>query len=773
MMLKTAVQHAKGRAALRPDLHKGLIFFARMVLTALLARSRLLGEPSPFAPAFFAAALIQGWHPSYLLAGCLAGGILSDAGLWSCLSCGLIFLMYLGMRLVAQGKPLRGTRADGFCMMSALLGIFVPRLIFSGGLTYNIVTSALYALCAGMLSPALISALGVRPSRRMLMSEEQLSLSLLVLLILASLCSVPRFGAFLSRSAAVLCTLCASFCGCGMGALAGISTGSALAMGGSDPFIGSSLCLCGILAGCVRSMNRPIACLLFAAGNTLSITWGLGYSLGVVEFAPLLCGCIVYCLLPRPALIRLRGWMAPRLPNADMERLAVRVRRRAGQKLSEISSVFGELADGCGEKSDLLTEKQVMTRLGEALCKGCPEYSSCRGDKTARFDRMMRRLAMHALSSSEEDISAVLPDEYKKHCRRFAQLGRRLNPLFAELAQERSAALRRGEGRSLMGRQFRQAQKLLDSLVTRLDSEICLNEEYALIARSALDRAGIHCSDVLAVLDDRLEIVCVLREGTWNARRARRAAHLLSEEIGLPFSPVLRHGRVAGECELYLMQVPALCARFAFRSRSRQDGAPCGDSCRVQLLSDGRLLAALSDGMGSGEAAAKESERCVTLLRKFVAAGVERDAALSAVNRLLLMRGGEEMFATADLCVINLYSGAASFSKLGACRSFVLRDGHILEIAGGHLPLGILDRVEPSDVRMEIFPDDLLLLFSDGVADELKEGQCDALKSFLPTLSAASPAQAVSRILDWASERDGTSRADDMTVIALRIEARR
>ena len=770
MMPKTAVRPVKVRSSLRPDLRTGLMFLGRMLLTALLVRARLLGEPSPFAPAFFASALVQGWHPSYLLAGCMLGGILSDAGLWSCLSCVLIFLMYLGVRPAAPKKPLRGTRADGFCMISALLGVFVPRLLFSGGLTYNIVISALCAVCAGMLSPALLSALTVRPSRRTLMGEEQLSLALLVLLFLASLCQA---GAFLSRSAAVLCTLCASFGGCGMGALAGISAGSALALGGSDPFIGSSLCLCGILAGCVRSMNRPIACLLFAAGNTLSITWGLGYSLGVVEFAPLLCGCIVYCLIPRPALIRLRGWMAPRLPNADMERLAVRVRRRAGQKLSEISSVFGELADGCGEQSDLPTEAQVMTRLGDALCKGCPEYSACRQDKTARFERMMRRLAMHALSASEESLSSALPDEYKKHCRRFLHLDRRLAPLLSALTEERGAALRRGEGRSLMGRQFRQAQKLLDSLVTHLDSEVCLNEEYALLARSALDRAGIHCSDVLAVLDDRLEIVCVLREGTWSVRRARRAARLLSSEIGLPFSPVLRHGRVAGECELYLMQVPALCVRFACRSLAKQDDTPCGDSCRVQQLSDGRFLAALSDGMGSGDAAAKESDRCATLLRKFVAAGVERDAALSAVNQLLLMRGGDEMFATADLCVINLYSGAASFSKLGACPSYILRGNQVSEISGGRLPLGILDRVEPSDVRTEVFPDDLILLFSDGVADELKDGQCEALKTFLPSLSSASPAQAVSRILDWATARDGASRADDMTVIALRIEVRR
>ena len=69
---------------------------------------------------------------------------------------------------------------------------------------------------------------------------------------------------------------------------------------------------------------------------------------------------------------------------------------------------------------------------------------------------------------------------------------------------------------------------------------------------------------------------------------------------------------------------------------------------RLEMKADGRLLAAISDGMGSGEAAARESARCISLLRKFVCAGIERDAALAAVNSLLVMRDGEETFECSE-----------------------------------------------------------------------------------------------------------------------------
>lgn len=453
--------------------------------------------------------------------------------------------------------------------------------------------------------------------------------------------------------------------------------------------------------------------------------------------------------------------------------MAVRMRRKAGRRLGEISEVFGELADGYGEKTVLPTEQQLIGELRQALCEGCEGYAACWQGDSAQAGRLMCRMAAEALTGQEITHARDLPPDLIRHCRRSGQIDRRVLPRMTELAQERRSELKRGEARSLMGRQFREAQRMLDALSTQMKGEICLNREYAELAHAALDRAGIRAKEVMAVLDDRLEIVCILRDGIWNAQSAQHVASLLTDELGIPFSPVLSRGRAAGECELRLQQAPALTAAIGTANSAAEAGQPCGDSHIAQVLADGRLIAAISDGMGHGEQAARESRKCISLLRKFVSAGLDRDAALNAVNSILMMRSGEDMFATADLCVADLYSGVATFSKLGACRSFILRERGIQQIEGGRLPLGILDRVEPAAERVEVHPGDLMVMVSDGVADELKEGQMAALRKMLPRVRHMKPDQAAREILTWAQARDAGKEKDDMTVVAVRILARK
>jgi len=757
----------------RIPLHMPLRMPLRILFLFLLARSRLFGAESPFACAFFCAAMSTHSPPLPLLAGCAAAALVppfSAGTVLSFFSCALAAAFHGLCRLIFG---IRIPRRDDACALIACFSQLLPALILSGGLTYNVLSALLNALCAAALAPALCSALLVKPSRRLLLHEEQLSCALTALLLLISLCAVPRAGTFLSRTAAALMTLILSFCGCGMGALAGVGAGSALRIGGADPFIGAALSLSGVLAGCVREAPRPLACLAFASANLLSASWGLGYSPAALEIPVLLTACLLYCLIPLPLLRRIRLQTAPRPSRIDPERLAVRIRRKAARRLGEIGGIFGELADGYGEASHLPTEGQLIARMKHTLCSDCEHFADCRskGNDSPAL-RLCRQAAQTVLTCTDE-TNASLPDELISLCRRPRLAKERLLPLLKQLAKDRREHLKRGESRSLTARQFREAQNILESLSTRLNSEICLNGECARIARAALDRAGIRCRDVLAVLDDRIEIVCTLREGTWDGRRARLAADLLSGETGIPFTPLLNHGRIMSECELYLVQCPALTARFFAASMPMEDGMPCGDAHTVQQLPDGRFIAALSDGMGSGEEAARESRRCICLLRKFVSAGIDRDAALTAVNQLMMMCSGDEMFATADLCIINLYSGIASFSKLGACRSFLLQEKGIRQIAGGRLPLGILDRVDAASASAEVFPGDLLIMISDGVADEMKDGQITDLLAMLPSLRTCSPKEAVERILDRASHRDGTHRSDDMTVIAVRILERK
>lgn len=771
-MLKSDVRRPKRMLSVSPGMIRAANWLGEAAVLFLFSRAQLFGELSPLAPACFSAGMTCGWLPGPMLAGCVLAALVyggKEIGWMPALACAMSF----GVHFLAKRRRNGSVQADFLAGAAAGLPILAAGVLFSGGIRYNLLLTFLNAAVASTVAPAMRSAMGVTRERRVLMPDEQLSLSLFTALLLTGLRSLPGAGECVSGAAAVLVTLIFSGAGCGMGAMAGLVSGAALAMVGDDPMIGSTLGLCGVLAGCMRQKGRPAACAAFALGSLFTVTAGIGYRLGEIGAASVALGCAAWCVVPERVLNRLHGWMEPVRLGADPEKLSERLRRKAGRRISELSEVFGALADGYSEEKGGLTEQQLLSEARERICAGCAGYEACWQGENARAGRMICRMAAEAFSGKKITRAGDMPPDLIRHCRRSGRIDRRLVPWLESLSERRGYELRREEARLLLAGQFRQTQRILDHLATQMKGGVCLSGEYARMARAALEKAGIEAQETVALLDDRLEVICALKKGRWDGAAARRAAAFLGDELGIPMSPVLKGGCVPDECELHLIQAPGLTAAIGEAALPAKEGVKSGDSRFARILPDGRLIALLSDGMGSGEEAARESERCISLLRKFIGAGIERDASLSAVNRLMVLRGGEEMFATADVCVVDLYTGEAEFSKLGACRSFILSERGICRIQGGRLPMGILDRVEPAVQRAQVHPGSMIVMISDGIADELKEGQMSGLEKVLMEVRRRKPEEAARRILEYAGARDEGRERDDMTVLAVRILARK
>ena len=79
----------------------------------------------------------------------------------------------------------------------------------------------------------------------------------------------------------------------------------------------------------------------------------------------------------------------------------------------------------------------------------------------------------------------------------------------------------------------------------------------------------------------------------------------------------------------------------------------------------------VSDGMGSGYAACKESEMVIDLIEKFMEAGFLPDTALRMMNSAMVTHGENNLFSTVDLMRLELDSGIAEFYKIGAAVTFI------------------------------------------------------------------------------------------------------
>ena len=195
----------------------------------------------------------------------------------------------------------------------------------------------------------------------------------------------------------------------------------------------------------------------------------------------------------------------------------------------------------------------------------------------------------------------------------------------------------------------------------------------------------------------------------------------------------------------------------------KEDSAETGDSVVVREFGSKQLLL-LSDGMGSGEAAQRESYAAVTMLSGLLGVGVGEHDALECVNRMLMLRKDPDMYATLDAMIFDLGKGTAKFIKHGAPPSYILRAGKIMTLHAETLPVGILEEAAPGTREVSLMRGDAVVMMTDGAMDALGR---ELFAALMERVGGANTAQdAAESLLLAARERSG---ADDMSVIVARI----
>lgn len=211
---------------------------------------------------------------------------------------------------------------------------------------------------------------------------------------------------------------------------------------------------------------------------------------------------------------------------------------------------------------------------------------------------------------------------------------------------------------------------------------------------------------------------------------------------------------------------PAFTAEYGSASVKKPGSPRSGDSLTL-CETDGKLLIALSDGMGSGNEASDESRAALALLKDLLTVGFTIDDAAACVNRLLAECGGGDMYATLDVMLIDLEDGTARLSKHGAPSSYVLRNGRVFTLYSEALPIGIIENAQGTARSLRLKSGDVIIMMTDGLSDALESGLIAALTDELSDFDDAE--EAAEAIMRKAAE---SGFDDDMTVTVARLEGR-
>ncbi len=744
---------------------KAVTAAALLAFGFLMGRIRLIGGISPFGPALVAACFLTR----------------RDQALFSATGA------LLGALLVPE---------DALYIVSVLLGICAALLIVGQAHMRRwvavLVTSGAYAVAAAVFKTAELATymkavlecivsllmiyvfstlihMSVNPAKRTLFSvEETICLALGALVFVCMFGPLNIKGVYIASIVAQLLVLGMAYTGgASFGAGVGLALGMALCFGiSAEVTMIGMLGIAGMLGGTLRKLKKPgvafsyiLTVLLFLIAFFNQVVWPLV----LIETG---LAVLIFTLLPKRLLtfvgryidIKTRREFEYRMHTRRFKELTV-------GRLQEVSEVFLQTGDMFAKEAEAKIHSNmqisgVLSIVADSTCKDCVFKKSCWDKEFLNTYNVFNRLFVAFEKNGyldETHIDAV----FAKKCYNVKGILTTAESMFASYLLSLKWQKKIDQSRLITGKQLKGVAKVVADIGREVETGFQFLEHVEEKVAAALDAANCRVKEVCAESLGGSVAVGVKMKGG-------------GSENGISLESV-----VSGACGVRMQKASVTpCGAGAYslirfeqaKRYQTQTGIAkltkadiSGDSHVAVPLKDGRFLLMLCDGMGSGETAYRESAAAVSLVENFFKAGFDDSVIFDTINRLLQLKGSDEVFTTVDLCVLDLKSGSAKFTKIGAESSYLVNSEGLIEVSPGSLPMGIIDEVKPVSAAHTFSEGDMIVMMSDGVADEI---QGDAVEWF-SDIDMTDAQSAADAIIDKAL--NGQPPRDDMTVMVTRL----
>lgn len=665
----------------------------------------------------------------------------------------------------AVALPLRGKIQKGPLAVRILLtaAALSPRLIlsfFSSQPTDILLCGISLLIGAASLPAFLLCVRALSDKRETFRAEEKVCTLMVLALILTGAGHIQLFTVNLGLLMALMLTLATGYVfGSASAVIAGLVCGASLALCGFSSNIMMQLCICGLCGGLMPKIEpRLIACGLFLLGGTLAaLLTQADRFVWILEHLAL-CTAL-FLLIKKPSLVHFESW-ADQIKATRGER----ENTYAAEMLKKWEGAIIAITQALPIPTPPPDEADAA-KVRQLLCSGCPHNELCwqlnEDALKAMFKDMWHRLQDG--QADTDDVDAL----YGGECFMRQEVLDVLTSLKSDQAETHQRMLRAGYERDMIVTHLTAMAQAVRRLSIAAHGESLNDLKAAMEVDEALNALKFPGRLIYARrTDGHLRAAIEAEVIGFNRVSPDRITDMLYRLKKLEMEVTLetRTRIELEECPRYEIRTGHACL-----SHHAADDAN-GDAVLLHRLPGGKQLIMLSDGMGHGASASTESQKTLELLKLCLEAGYTRGQAITAVNGMMLSATGGDRFATVDLFLLDLWTGVCELSKLGACQSYFVRNGKIKPLSSAALPLGILERVTPENLRLRVNDEDILVLLSDGVADSFPDET--ALKQQLSRCLSVEPQKSADAFLRSALISAGGIPRDDMTVLIIRIIAR-
>lgn len=440
--------------------------------------------------------------------------------------------------------------------------------------------------------------------------------------------------------------------------------------------------------------------------------------------------------------------------------------------MEKLSRIFLRLEQ---KEEDMLREESedLYQAVREKVCQGCHRKEDC-----LKQEGFIVRQMLHEIFCAVEEYGAELNVELKRsiqsRCKNAPRFLRSALEAYEKTSKNRLWNQKMFQSREGCAVQLDTFAQMIRHATVELAASIFEDEHLEKKLKNRFARFGLKLlSSVFFVTEDgRYEIHVTAKVAKGECVATKDVVELVSDCVGREMILTRDERPVLGTEYCTIVCVEGM--RFHTIQGVAKIGKGCekisGDNFSMLEMKEGKKAMVLSDGMGAGESACRESTLVVEMIEELLDAGFPKETALQMLNTALVMGREEVRFSTVDMCIFDLYQGTCELIKAGAPTTFIKREDRVDMIRTESLPVGVIPKLVTDGMTFFLEPGDIVVMVTDGILDALPPGEQEEwMQKIIGETKESNLHEFAHRVLEKVLVCSGEVPLDDMTVLAAGI----
>lgn len=778
----------------------------------------LIFSISPFAISFLAA-MLSNYSPVGIVY------LLTIVGTWikfgpnSVLTYFLTTLVFFALTLLKKPKEeeiVNEQRRLGFRVFLSVLLVQLVSMFFRSFYVYDLLTSIMLAIASFVFykifanSIPIIKELG---KKTVFSVEEVIGTSLLLAISVCAFGNFTVFGFSLKNILSILIVLVLGWKnGMLIGATSGIMIGVTLGIiGNGEPILVASYAISGMIAGLFNRLGKIGVVLGFILGNVALTYVQNGNTVPIILMQEILIAFLGLLAIPKKVKIDIADFYGKEklLPETTLTGRSLTENEDTIFKLNNMSEAINDMAKSYREaastaiseedlKQQELSNQEIFVeelKINLAEIEDNMLYEEIMDNQDNILEDIFHQLLEREIIT-EKELVAIL-EKHNNYLIGFYEKNEQVIEDVSKMLKAINSAYRMSRINFVWKKKMEESKKTVSSQLEGVSQAISHLAEEIKEDKEDEDPFELQKKQINALLKEKqIEIeqlkmkksasgryfvdvytkVCDEIEGT--KCDIKKIGRILTKVLGDKF---LIQSQECGlrenkeQCKFSYMSDDTYQLQVGVATSTKADSSVSGDSHIETKLEDGKYLIAISDGMGSGPEAMKSSKIAVKMLERLLKAGFEKEVSLQLINSTLAATSSEDMYATLDIQILDLFGGNMEFIKNGACPTYLKRKNEVQLLKSITLPAGVLDKNDLIVYDYDLQDGDIVVMCSDGIIESNTEYINRELwvKYLLEDIETQDAQKIANLIIEESIDNDFGRQKDDMTVIVAKISKKK